>query len=221
MDVMPASRALGNGRAVSLAEASGDGAPLEHRKPAADGLDGLPPDASPPIVPLDLPSLALPSLVGRHQAEIWRYVRFLGAGDAQADDVVQDTFLAVLKKPPSCREPAAVRAYLRMIARNAFLASLRKTNRQAEFDLDAAEQIWAQTHPRDGGEERLSALDDCLGQLDGRAKQAIDLAYRENQSRADIAAKLEMSDDGVKSLLRRTRDVLRQCVERKINAAGE
>lgn len=216
MDVMPASRALGNGRAVSLAEASGDGAPLEHRKPAADGLDGLPPDAPP-----DLPSLALPSLVGRHQAEIWRYVRFLGTSDAQADDVVQETFLAVLKKPPGCREPAAIRAYLRMIARNAFLASLRMTNRQTEFDLDAAEQIWAEAHPRDGGEERLSALDDCLGQLDGRAKRAIDLAYRENQSRADIAAKLDMSEDGVKSLLRRTRDVLRQCVERKINAAGE
>lgn len=217
MDVMPASRALRNGRAASLAEATSNGEPAERPKPIA---------ADEPIVsradsPPDVPPLDLPSLVARHQAEIWRYVRFLGCDDAQADDVVQETFLAVLKKPPSCREPAAVRAYLRMIARNALLASFRKTNRQAEFDLDAAERIWAETHPRDGGEERLSALDDCLGQLDGRAKQAIDLAYRENQSRADIAAKLDMSEDGVKSLLRRTRDVLRQCVERKINAAGE
>ena len=84
-------------------------------------------------------------------------------------------------------------------------------------DLDAAEQIWAETHPRDGGNERLSALDDCLAQLEGRAKQAIDLSYRENNSRAAIATKLEMTEDGIKSLLRRTREILRQCIERKLN----
>jgi RNA polymerase sigma-70 factor (ECF subfamily) len=157
------------------------------------------------------------SLVRRHQAEIWRYARFLGASDPQAEDITQETFLAVLRKPPLSNEPAAVRAYLRTIARNLYLVLLRKSSRQSEFDLDAAEQMWAETHPRDGGDERLSALDDCLAALDGRAKQAIDLAYRENQSRSAIAVKLEMTEDGIKSLLRRTRDVLRQCVERKVS----
>lgn len=156
------------------------------------------------------------SLVRRHQAEIWRYARFLGASDPQAEDITQETFLAVLRKPPLSNEPVAVRAYLRTIARNLYLVLLRKSSRQSEFDLDAAEQMWAETHPRDGGDERLSALDDCLAALDGRAKQAIDLAYRENQSRSAIAVKLEMTEDGIKSLLRRTRDVLRQCVERRI-----
>ncbi len=156
------------------------------------------------------------SLVRRHQAEIWRYARFLGATDPQAEDITQETFLAALKQPPKSSELPAVRAYLRTIARNVYLVLLRRSSRQSEFDLDAAEQIWAETHPRDGGDDRLSALDDCLAALDGRAKQVIDLAYRENQSRSAIAAKLEMTEDGIKSLLRRTRDVLRQCVERKV-----
>ncbi|MEX2186908.1 MAG: sigma-70 family RNA polymerase sigma factor [Pirellulales bacterium] len=160
------------------------------------------------------------SLARRHQAEIWRYLRFLGCDHGQAEDVTQETFLAVLKKPPDCRDAAAVRAYLRTVARNTFLALLRKTRREAEFDLDAAEQIWADTHPRDGGDERLAALDDCLAALEGRARQAIDLAYRESKSRGDIAAALDMSEDGVKSLLRRTRDVLRQCVDRKVGESG-
>jgi RNA polymerase sigma-70 factor (ECF subfamily) len=158
-------------------------------------------------------------LLRTHHKEIWRYLRFLGCEDALADDLVQETFLAALKKPPTASDIAAARAYLRTIARNQYLAHLRKSNRQTEFDVDAAEQIWAETHPRDGGEERLSALDDCLGQLEGRAKRAIDLTYRENHSRADIAKRLDMSEDGIKSLLRRTRDALRQCVERKL-AAG-
>ncbi len=161
------------------------------------------------------------SLVRRHQSEIWRYLRFLGCQDAQADDVTQETFLAVLKKPPTSRDLAAVRAYLRSVARNTFLALLRKTSREAEFDLDAAERIWAESHPRDGGDQRLAALDDCLDQLEGRARQAIYLAYRDTKSRSDIAATLEMSEDGVKSLLRRTRDVLRQCVERKVSGSGD
>jgi RNA polymerase sigma-70 factor (ECF subfamily) len=175
-------------------------------------------DATPTVGEVNQASRA-DSLARRHQTEIWRYARFLGASDPQAEDITQETFLAVLRKPPLSNEPAAVRAYLRTIARNLYLVLLRKASRQSEFDLDAAEQMWAETHPRDGGDERLSALDDCLAALDGRAKQAIDLAYRENQSRTAIAAKLEMTEDGIKSLLRRTRDVLRQCVERKV--AGE
>ena len=68
-----------------------------------------------------------------------------------------------------------------------------------------------QDQARGGG-----SVGDCVEQLEGRAKRVIDLTYRENQSRADIAVATDMTESGVKSLLRRTRDVLRQCVERKI-----
>jgi DNA-directed RNA polymerase specialized sigma24 family protein len=54
-----------------------------------------------------------------------------------------------------------------------------------------------------------------LQEIDGRARQAIDQAYRDRLSRTEIAQNLEMTPDGVKSLLRRTREVLRQCIERK------
>ena len=53
-------------------------------------------------------------------------------------------------------------------------------------------------------------------QLEGRARQAIDLHYRERAGRDAIADALDMQPDGVKTLLRRTRQVLRECVERKI-----
>jgi RNA polymerase sigma factor (sigma-70 family) len=67
-----------------------------------------------------------------------------------------------------------------------------------------------------GGNAYLDALGECLEKLEGRAKQVVDLHYREQHGRAEIAARLEMTADGVKSLLRRTRDVLRQCVEAKV-----
>ena len=63
----------------------------------------------------------------------------------------------------------------------------------------------------------LDALRECVEQLEGRCRQAIDLHYRDGAGREAIAERLEMKPDGVKTLLRRTRQVLRECVERKLN----
>ena len=63
----------------------------------------------------------------------------------------------------------------------------------------------------------VAAVADCLQHVDGRARQAIDQAYRDRRSRVEIARNLQMKPDGVKSLLRRTRELLRQCIERKSN----
>ena len=65
-------------------------------------------------------------LVRRHQAAVWRYLRFLGCDPAQADDLTQETFLAVLEKPFEQRCDTATAAYLRTVARNRFLAVMRK-----------------------------------------------------------------------------------------------
>jgi RNA polymerase sigma-70 factor (ECF subfamily) len=156
-------------------------------------------------------------LVQSHQAEIWRYLRFLGCDPSRADDLAQEVFVAVLAKPPDQRSAGETRAYLRTIARHKFLMLLRRQERQAkQVELEAAEAIWAQTHTTDGGNAYLAALEECLEGLQGKAKQVVDLYYREHHGRAEIAARLEMTADGVKSLLRRTRDALRKCVEAKV-----
>jgi RNA polymerase sigma-70 factor (ECF subfamily) len=154
--------------------------------------------------------------VQKHQSTVWRYLRYLGCNESQADDLTQETFLSVLEKPFEQRCEAATAAYLRTVARNRFLAVVRREkNGPTPADLEMAEEVWSQT-PGAGSDEYLDSLDDCLGQLTERARQAVDLRYREDRSRRDIAALLDMTEDGVKTLLRRTRDVLRECVERKV-----
>jgi RNA polymerase sigma-70 factor (ECF subfamily) len=130
--------------------------------------------------------------------------------------LAQETFLAVLKHPPTADDEAATRAYLRTAARNQFLTHLRRLEKPQPVDLELAESVWAETHAADGGDAYLDALGECLEQLEGRARTAIHLAYREGSSRAEIAAAMEMTEDGVKTLLRRTREVLRECVERRV-----
>jgi RNA polymerase sigma-70 factor (ECF subfamily) len=172
-----------------------------------------PADGPPPSGPLDLAEL-----VRRHQAGVWRYVRFLGADRTEADDLTQDTFLAFARSEFRERCERQTAGYLRVVARNQLLALRRRQNREiSTVDLEAADTVWAAAAGPDGSlTDYLDALRDCVKQLDGRARDAVNMHYRENYGRESIAAALDMKPDGVKTLLHRTRQVLRECVERKI-----
>lgn len=159
----------------------------------------------------------LAELVRLHQAGLWRYLRFLGCDRSQADDLVQEVFLAVWRKGFEDRGTAATSAYLRITARNLFVSSIRRAERDPVIDhAELADDVWVQFAAEDGGNAWLDALRDCVSPLEGRSRAVIDGHYRENRSRAELAEQLEMTEDGVKSLLRRTRDLLRKCVAGKL-----
>jgi RNA polymerase sigma-70 factor (ECF subfamily) len=166
-----------------------------------------------PAEPLDLASL-----IARHQADVWRYVRFLGAERGEAEDLTQETFLAVARSEFAQRDDRQTSGYLRVVARNQLLALRRRQRREVNtVELEAADSVWAAAAGIDGSlTNYLEALRECVGGLEGRARQAIDLQYRDEAGREEIAAALDMKPDGVKTLLRRTRQLLRECVERKL-----
>jgi RNA polymerase sigma-70 factor (ECF subfamily) len=166
------------------------------------------------------PPTDLASLVQRHQAGVWRYVRFLGALAAEADDLTQETFFALARAQFVERDEWQTAGYLRVVARNQLLALRRRQNREVNtVELEAADTVWAAAAGTDGNlTSYLDALRSCLDELEGRPRQAVDLHYRDQASREAIASQLGMQPDGVKTLLRRTREILRECVERKINS---
>jgi RNA polymerase sigma-70 factor (ECF subfamily) len=153
------------------------------------------------------------ALVRAHQVEVWRYLRYLGASAELADDLVQETFLQLLRAPFEPRSAAATAAWLRTVARNFYIKSFRRPP-FASTELDAIEAGWTGFAADDSGDDTLARLRDCLDRLDGRARQAVRLHYEERRSRADIGARLGIGEDGVKSLLRRVRAVLRECIGR-------
>ena len=158
----------------------------------------------------------LETLIRDHQKAVWRYLRYLGARPPDADDLTQETFLAVARSRFVERSPQQTSAYLRTVARNQLLMARRKGDRRiATVDLEAAETVWAQT-PAAGTDTYIDALGDCIEKLEGRAREAVRRFYNHAQGRAEIGEALGMTADGVKTLLRRTRDILRKCVERAI-----
>ena len=161
--------------------------------------------------------LDLAHLVRAHQAAVWRYLRYLGSDEAGAEDLAQETFLAVTRRPFEQRSPEATAAYLRKVARNLYLGTLRKRDRaRVAGDMELIEAQWQEFDRDDGGREYHEALRECLEKLNGRARQAVDLHYRGGRSRKQVAFELDMSQNGVKSLLRRTRQLLRRCIEQNV-----
>ncbi len=170
-------------------------------------------------VPIPPPAVTadLAQLIADHQASVWRYVRYLGADAAEADDLVQETFLAVYRSPFAHECDRQTASYLRTTARNQLLMLRRRQRRAPSMvELETAEQVWAETFGDGPADPYLEALGDCLKHIDGRARQALDLHYTRQTSRQAIAKELSMKPEGVKTLLRRTRDALRDCIERKL-----
>ncbi len=170
-----------------------------------------------PLVGGELADDDLAEIVRLHQADIWRYLRYLGAAGADADDLTQETFLALSRSTFEQRSPGETAGYLRKVARNQLLMLRRKQGRALDtVELDAAERVWATTVGTSSMDALLATLAECLETLEGRARQAVDLFYRDSRGRSEVATAMQMKPDGVKTLLRRTRDVLRDCIERKM-----
>ena len=74
-------------------------------------------------------------LVVAHQAMVWRYLRFLGCPPADADDLVQDTFLAVFGKAIEAFPDDEGRRYLRKVAKHAWLKRIEREGRTPRVDL--------------------------------------------------------------------------------------
>jgi RNA polymerase sigma-70 factor (ECF subfamily) len=162
----------------------------------------------------------LASLVREHQASIWRYLRFLGSSAHEADDLVQETFLILFRSPSEERGPAQLLGYLRGIARNRLFMLRRKQGRETpRSDLDLAEQVWVEATRGGNEQDYLDALAECIATtVEPRVRQALDLHYATGASRSEIARQLQLTPEGVKTMLRRARKLLRDCVERKVQS---
>jgi RNA polymerase sigma-70 factor (ECF subfamily) len=167
------------------------------------------------------------ALVKAHQAELYRYMRYLGADRTAAEDLVQETFLAAFRSTaaPQTGDDRDLARWLRGVARNLFLRHCRRSRKAPRtMDhaiLERAEATWAEGFLRGGdGFDYVEALRRCLDGLSPDQRRALDLRYAERRSRAEMAATLKMTENGVKSLLRRLRARLAECVERRLRMEG-
>ena len=157
------------------------------------------------------------ALVARHQTGVWRYLRALGCDASLADDLTQDTFLEILRRPMVEYSDQATAGYLRRVAHNLFISRRRRDARMMVTErAEDLESTWMRWAGFDNGDSAIEALNDCFSRLTPRAQQALRLRFAEESSRQAIAGSLGISDHGAKNLMQRAKTQLRECVESKL-----
>jgi RNA polymerase sigma-70 factor (ECF subfamily) len=170
-----------------------------------------------PAIPQDMPGLDPATLIQRYQTGIWRYLRALGCDPSEADDLTQETFLAVLQHSFVDYGASATAAYLRRVAHNQLVSARRRAGKVvAVEDIEQFDRAWEDWAGNDDGEARLDALRECLQLLTDRARMALDMRFRDRESRTEIAAALGITEHGAKNLMQRAKQQLRGCIERKL-----
>lgn len=150
----------------------------------------------------------------RHHASVYRLARLLVHSDADAEDVLQQTFLAAWRNGARFRGEAAVRTWLLTIARH---AALRMRQRRAsepveDVPLDdlGLQAGWGAPDPETLAitAERQDLLEAAFETLTPDEREVITLRDLEGMSGEDTAAVLGLSVAGMKSRLHRARMVL-------------
>src|SRR3954464_6932613 len=143
-------------------------------------------------------------LIETYQAGVWRYLRAMGCEASLADDLTQDTFLAVLQRPLRDISPAATNAYLRKTAINLLISHERRSGRvRTVEDVEQLDQEWTRWIGDDDGEAVLAHLRDCFTLLTDRARLALEMRFRGEHSRLEIATALDITEHGAKNLMQR------------------
>jgi len=156
-------------------------------------------------------------LIAQHQVGVWRYLRAIGCDPSLADDLTQETFIAVLRRPFQHFSDSSTASYLRRVAFHLLVTFKRREERVVVTDdMETLDRDWARWAGADAsGNETMDALADCFSRLSERAQRTLKMRFSENASREQIAEYLGISEHGAKNLLQRAKSQLRDCLDEK------
>ena len=177
---------------------------------------------------------ALEVLMERHAGRLYRVAYGITRNDADAEEVVQDAFLALFRKIDSFEGRAALGSWLYRVTANAAL--IKHRGKRAKLEVSLEEQLptyladghregdrsflladWSETpeEPLLNGEARKT-LERALDRLPDHYRAVVVLREVEGLDNEEIAKVLDESVPTVKSRLHRARMVLREELTRAL-----
>ncbi len=133
------------------------------------------------------------------------------------DDVLQDCAVAAMTSFERYDPERDFAGWAIGVARNQVRLYIRRKSKDPLlFDDDALDSL-VQAFARVKKEEskKLTHLDYCIDQLEGRARQLCESRYSRDLKPAQIGKQIGMSANGVSKALQRIREQLRECIERQ------
>lgn len=128
-----------------------------------------------------------------------------GAGSAEAEDVVQETLLAVHLKRSTWDPSRPFIPWLDAVARHKVIDSLRRRGKRTDVELDTVADKLAVA-----GDDGADGLDvaTVLAALDRRHRTIVEGMSLEGRSAAEVGAELNMSEGAVRVALHRALKLL-------------
>ncbi|HZR17895.1 MAG TPA: RNA polymerase sigma factor [Verrucomicrobiae bacterium] len=162
------------------------------------------------------PELNFERLVEIHYGPLFRFAMSLTRTDADASDLVQDTFLAWAAKGHQLRDHTKVKAWLFTTLHRRFLESQRRIVRFPQISIDDADQDLPKIEPGLVQQMDAQTVVKLLAQVDPQFQAAVALFYLEDYSYNEIAAILEVPLGTVKSRIARGIAQLRTLVSNTV-----
>jgi RNA polymerase sigma-70 factor (ECF subfamily) len=163
------------------------------------------------------PAITVEALVPAYTPLLFRMAHALLRNRAEADDVVQETFLRVLQHRRSLHEIRDLRVWLVRIAWNLALDRRRKL-RPDQMEDAFAQSLVAVNLPADRAIAEALELKAVLAEIERlpeAERHVLLLAAVEEMSHAEMAAVLGRSESAVRALLFRARTRLRERLNRR------
>jgi len=159
---------------------------------------------------------AFEQLVTLYQPRVLRLAhRLLGWGDG-AEDVVQDVFLAALRKAGTFRGDASLWTWLTLITLNHCRTYRRRNLLRLRAQALLSSRPSRQAEPSDRPaieDESAKQVRSAVAGLGPKDREAIVLFYLEHRSAAQIAQLLSISENAVEVRLHRARARLKRSLE--------
>lgn len=157
---------------------------------------------------------AFAALVQAYQERAWKVARRFTGNDADARDLVQETFLGILEHAARYKPEGRFSGFLFRILAN---KAINRSRRSQLAVVSPSPEILASSQPSVEGdaEAALAAarrdhrVSVALASLPPNQKMALVLRYYDDCSYEDIASAMDVSVKAVERLLARGRDALR------------
>jgi RNA polymerase sigma-70 factor, ECF subfamily len=156
----------------------------------------------------ELDESAFSAFYATHARQLWAYVYRVTGNGADADDIVQDAFLRLLRSGPNAGDEER-RRYLFRVASNLMVDRWRRRQRD---DRDHRESLPEVPVPARAPDDDVART---FGELSARDRALLWLAYVEEEPHQEIAASLGVGTRSVKVLLFRAKRRLRGLLQAK------
>ena len=141
------------------------------------------------------------TLLAANRVVVERWVKFRVSGP-DAEDILQETYLAAFRSFPSLQDEDAFRPWLLSIARNKWRDWCRAKARRRETPVEELPDVPAEEAPD-------TAVAETLARLSPRDERMLRLFYLEQLPQREIARRLSIPEGTVKSRLSTARDRFR------------